>query len=175
MSKGWPPLALSGLGPSWALAQDGRGQIDQSIVAANGTNRPTKGFPDAITQPGSYQLSGNLVVPENFSSSPGPVSNALRGFSVSNGTIKGTGNIGIIVGASAQIRNVIASSNGGYGIAKHSGSTVLGTANGNGNIGFFVGTGNVVSNNTALSNNAVGTEVFGGEALSVTKPEHQGV
>ena len=38
-------------------------QINQAVVAANATNRATGGFPYMITQPGSYQLSGNLVVP----------------------------------------------------------------------------------------------------------------
>ncbi len=38
-------------------------QINQAVVAANAANRATGGFPYMITQPGSYQLSGNLVVP----------------------------------------------------------------------------------------------------------------
>jgi len=216
MSKARLLIALSTLAPLCAFAQDGPVQINQSVVAAAGTNRSTKGFPYIITQPGSYQLTGNLIVPDVntsaivimvdnvtidlngfsilgpascsgcpasctgvgtgvgiqagsplFASSLGPVSNGQRGISVSNGTIKGMGNIGIIVGASAQIKNVIASSNGGYGIITHSGSTVLGnTANGNGNTGFFIGAGNVGSNNTALGNNAVGMEVFGGSIVS---------
>jgi parallel beta-helix repeat protein len=191
-------------------ASDGQTLIAPSIVMAQG------GFPYTITQPGSYKLIGNLVVPDvntsaivitadnvtidlngfsilgpavctgcpatcspagtgvgiqagtsNFNSSLGPVLNGQRGISISNGVIKGMGNIGIIVGASAQIRNVTASSNGGYGIVTHSGSTVLGnTANGNGNIGFFIGAANVVSNNTALGNNSVGMEVFGASIVS---------
>jgi hypothetical protein len=40
-------------------------QINQATVAASGTNRATGGFPYQITQSGSYQLTGNLVVPAN--------------------------------------------------------------------------------------------------------------
>lgn len=46
-----------------ALAQNGIVQINQATVAATPTNRATGGFPYIITQPGSYQLSGNLTVP----------------------------------------------------------------------------------------------------------------
>jgi hypothetical protein len=51
------------LAPCWALAQNGVVLINQSTVAASGANRSTGGFPYTITQPGSYQLSGNLTVP----------------------------------------------------------------------------------------------------------------
>jgi hypothetical protein len=42
-------------------------QINQASIAAsaNGATRATGGFPFTISQPGSYQLSGNIVVPPN--------------------------------------------------------------------------------------------------------------
>ncbi len=55
-------FALSILTPACALAQNGVVQINQSTVAVNG-NRATNGFPYIINQPGSYQLTSNLVVP----------------------------------------------------------------------------------------------------------------
>lgn len=62
MSKSQLLFALSILIPACALAQNGVMQINQSIVATGG-NRATGGFPYIINQPGSYQLTGNLVVP----------------------------------------------------------------------------------------------------------------
>jgi hypothetical protein len=47
------------LAPACAFAADGQILINQATVMALG------GFPYTITQPGSYKLSGNLVVPVN--------------------------------------------------------------------------------------------------------------
>jgi parallel beta-helix repeat protein len=73
------------LAPGWALAQNGVALINQSIVAAMGSNRTTGGFPYVITQPGSYQLSGNLTVPgvNGIVISASFVSLDLNGFSIS--------------------------------------------------------------------------------------------
>jgi hypothetical protein len=39
--------------------------INQATIAASGVNRSTGGFPFTISQPGSYQLTSNLMVPAN--------------------------------------------------------------------------------------------------------------
>jgi hypothetical protein len=66
-----------------AFAVDGVTLINQATVAATG------GFPYKITQPGSYKLSGNLVVPANLDGIDINVSNVtidLNGFTIS-GTV----------------------------------------------------------------------------------------
>jgi hypothetical protein len=80
---------------SWsALAQPV--QINQATVAASGVNRSTGGFPYVITQPGSYQLSGNLVVPagiDGIDISADNVSIDLNGFTISGPVVcTGVGN-----------------------------------------------------------------------------------
>src|SRR5271156_6144744 len=63
-----------------AFAIDGQVLINQSTVMAAG------GFPYKITQPGSYKLSGNLVVPANTDGIDINVSNVtidLNGFKIS--------------------------------------------------------------------------------------------
>lgn len=62
MSKSRLLFALSTI-PFCAIAQNGPVQINQSTVAATALNRATNGFPYIINQPGSYQLTSNLVVP----------------------------------------------------------------------------------------------------------------
>src|SRR5215469_5688807 len=68
-----------------AFAVDGTVLINQSTVMAAG------GFPYKITQPGSYQLSGNLVVPDAnttaISITVDHVSLDLNGFSISGPTV----------------------------------------------------------------------------------------
>jgi len=59
-----PVLLLAGL-TSNLYAVDGISLIDQNrALAGNVTPRDTPGFPVSITQPGSYKLSGNLIVPD---------------------------------------------------------------------------------------------------------------
>jgi hypothetical protein len=63
-----------------AFAVDGQILINQSTVMASG------GFPYKITQPGSYKLSGNLVVPANTDGidiTTSDVSIDLNGFKIS--------------------------------------------------------------------------------------------
>lgn len=69
-----------------ALAQPT--QINQASVqaAASGVARATTGFPFRITQPGSYQLTSNLVVPANTSGIEIQADNVildLNGFTIS--------------------------------------------------------------------------------------------
>ena len=85
MSKARLVFALSILIPAGVLAQNGVVQINQSTVMATGLNRATNGFPYTITQPGSYQLTGNLTVPVGTSGiliSASNVTLDLNGFSI---------------------------------------------------------------------------------------------
>jgi hypothetical protein len=70
---------LFALAPASLLAVDGQVLISQSTVIAAG------GFPYVISQPGSYKLAGNLVVPANTDAIHIVVSNVtldLNGFSI---------------------------------------------------------------------------------------------
>lgn len=70
---------LFALSPALLFAVDGQILINQAAVMAAG------GFPYAITQPGSYKLSGNLVVPAGSDGIHILVSNVtldLNGFSI---------------------------------------------------------------------------------------------
>src|SRR5579863_5727707 len=67
MSKAHFVFAVLILIPAFAVAQNGVVQINQSTVTTTGLNRAANGFPFTITQPGSYQLIGNLTVPAGAS------------------------------------------------------------------------------------------------------------
>jgi hypothetical protein len=78
-------IASMALVSGCALAQNGIVQINQATVAASGSNRATGGFPYTITQPGSYQLSGNLTVPSGANGIAIAASNVtldLNGFNI---------------------------------------------------------------------------------------------
>src|SRR5579864_1456054 len=80
------------LAPCWAFAQNGVVLINQSTVAASGANRLNGGYPYVITQPGSYQLSGNLTVPADTGAiviTASFVSIDLNGFTISNPSCAG--------------------------------------------------------------------------------------
>ncbi len=65
--------------PACAFAADGQVLINQSSILAAG------GFPYVISQPGSYKLSGNLIVPNGVSGISITVNNVtldLNGFSM---------------------------------------------------------------------------------------------
>jgi hypothetical protein len=67
--------------PASVFAVDGVVLINQSTVTAAG------GFPYSISQPGSYKLSGNLVVPSGVNGIQITASNVtldLNGFSITN-------------------------------------------------------------------------------------------
>src|SRR5580658_5971039 len=93
------------LAPCWAFAQNGVVLIDQSTVAPNRIPPGvpalfTGSFPVKITQPGSYQLSGNLRVPPGIDGihiSASFVSLDLNGFNISCiGACSGSTGSGII-------------------------------------------------------------------------------
>jgi hypothetical protein len=95
ISKAQILFTLSILVPACALAQNGVVQINQSTVAAAGGNRNTNGFPFIISQPGSYQLTGNLTVPAGVDGIGIAASNVtldLNGFTIN---VLGTSNIAV--------------------------------------------------------------------------------
>src|SRR5436305_10093862 len=81
-------LAMA-LAPAFAFAIDGVTLINQSTVMAAG------GFPYSITQPGSYKLTGNLVVPSLLNGiliSASDVTLDLNGFTITGGSQGSGGN-----------------------------------------------------------------------------------
>jgi hypothetical protein len=148
------------LTPCWAFAQNGVVLINQSTVAPNrlppGVPAPpfTGSFPVKITQPGSYQLSGNLMVPAGVSGiqiSASFVSLDLNGF-----------NISCVGDCSGSAGNGIADDG-----TPHSGITIR-----NGTIvGFFFGidlgssTGSFIEKVTTQSNRFVGIALGDGSII----------
>lgn len=81
MKKHLLVLLLVAIAPFSAFAVDGVVLINQSTVIAAG------GFPYVINQPGSYKLSGNLVVPSGLNGIDIAASNVtldLNGFNISS-------------------------------------------------------------------------------------------
>ena len=137
------------LGPSASFATDGVILIDQSkALAGNVTPGNAAGFPVTISRRGSYKLSGPLVAPAH---TPGivitasPVSLDLNGFSlsgntgccattgisggskisVSNGFVTGFA-IGIYMGSSVTVENMLVETTGSGALFVGSGSVVRG-------------------------------------------------
>jgi hypothetical protein len=101
--------------PACAFSTDGVVLINQSTVMAAG------GFPYSIAQPGSYRLSGNLMVPSGMSAIVISVSNVtvdLNGFSIT----------------AAELQTVVPT----YGITTPSSPAISGIAIRNGAIRGFV-------------------------------------
>lgn len=112
------------LAPSLALAQNGVVQINQASVAATGANRATGGFPYQITQPGSYQLTSNLVVPagaDGIDILSNNVTLDLNGFTIS-GPVTCTGS-GATLACSVELQSGIVS-NSSTNVTIRNGSVV---------------------------------------------------
>jgi len=144
-------------------AADGVVLIDQSTVMAGG------GFPFKITEPGSYQLKGNLVVTAADSAitiGAGNVTLDLNGFSITGPGagvgLSGVANLGALTAVSVRNGTISGFSYGinfgGSGSAK---SMVTGaivqnvTVYGNG-VGISTGPSSLVSGNVATGNTADG-------------------
>ncbi len=188
------------LAPCWAFAQNGLVLINQSTVASSGANRATGGFPYVITQPGSYQLSGNLTVPPGVNGiviSASFVSLDLNGFNIScvgscsgdgitdngtpratitirNGTVFGFNN-GINLGSNGSfIEKVTAQSNRLDGIQVGDSSTIKdGFALNNTVYGISAGIHSIVSGNVA-SGNGLGMQVGSGTLTGNTADSNSG-
>ncbi len=143
-----------------ALAIDGVTEINQARAIAGGvTASDTPGFPVTLDTAGSYRLTGSLTVPDLNTSGVVIASNRvhfdLNGFSISgpgggtgtgsgistagsltgiwvgNGFVSGMGDAGCWLGSDAFVERVIASGNGGDGIAARRLSSVIANSNGN--------------------------------------------
>lgn len=103
-------LFLFAFAPAVMFAVDGQVLISQSAVMAAG------GFPYLINQPGSYKLSGNLVVPPGSDGIHVLVSNVsidLNGFSITTAPVGlGTYGIGTILPATGGQPSALAIRNG---------------------------------------------------------------
>ena len=95
--------------------------------------------------------------------SNGPVQNYRAGTRVLNGTIRGMGGNGAVLGLGAHVEGVTFRSNGGSGLLTGRSSIVRNnTAVGNGAKGLFVGNGSYTTGNTSGLNNGVGLQVGSG-------------
>jgi len=92
---------------------------------------------------------------------------SLSGISIRNGSIRGMGNFGVLLGAQSEVMNVRVRSNRIDGIATELGSTVSGsTAYRNGGDGIGAGSSSTVSGNTASQNGENGIEALDGSTVS---------
>lgn len=164
-----------------AFAVDGVVLINQSTVMATG------GFPYRITQPGSYKLSGNLVVPDGVDgidiladditidlngfrisgtapgSPPFPagISGNATAVTIRNGTILGF-NVGIDLGGSNHlIEEIHATGSNLYGILIAGAVVRRNTASGNGSGGIHADNSLVIEN-VSNSNRGNGLIMRGG-------------
>ena len=163
-------LLLTGLAhQAWAV--DGVVLINQSnALAGNVTPGDAPGFPVTISQPGSYQLSGNLVVNDPtvdaILMTVNGVTLNLNGFTIT-GPGSGTG-IGIhgapVGGFPSSSVNVVSNGSvtnfGSHGIQLDSGNRVEGVHSfGNGGEGIHVSDGNIILNNNVNNNGSNGIHI----------------
>lgn len=165
--------------------------INEARALAGGvTEGDARGFPVTISQPGSYMLSSNLVVPAGARAivitgfdvtldlngfGIWPVS-ATGGFGVDgrqatnvtvvNGTVRGM-EAGVSVGPNSRVERVQVLSNMGIGIAVGPGSTVTGNiAAGNAGVGISAEAGSIVRHNTVLINRSDGIQASAGSLVT---------
>jgi hypothetical protein len=165
-------------------AVDGVTLIDQKVaMGGRVTAMDTPGFPVTISQPGSYRLSGNLVVPDAGTTAieitADNVTLDLNGFSIigpnvctpnpTRCTFSGGGGIGVMsvgpVGvvspANVRVMNGTVRGMGGHGIRMLGDGTVVERVNAvsNGGPGIVVGEGSVIDSVAKL--NASGAAIVG--------------
>jgi hypothetical protein len=153
-------IASMALAAGAALAQPV--QINQAAVAASGSNRPNGGFPYMITQPGSYQLTGNLTVPNANTSAiviaANNVTLDLNGFSILGPVVCA----GFLGGPNPPS---CTGAGNGYGVdgSRSASVTVLnGMVRGMGAGGIRLGSGSLVDKVHADSNGFSGISAFDG-------------
>ena len=164
--------------PSLAVGADGVREINQAAVLAAG------GFPYTISEPGSYQLTGNLSVPADTSGiviTSDDVVLDLAEFSIRgqggtggigidgaaalnqvirNGTIAIMGGTGVRTGSRSRVERIHAVQNGGDGIATGNRSRVVDcTASINGEDGIDASSQNLVRGSTSRGNAGDGIEL----------------
>ncbi len=160
-----------------ASAIDGVSEINAAVVGT--------AFPYAISQPGSYRLTGNLNPPSGTDAidiSANNVTLDLNGFSiigaggsggngiagsgshvtVRNGTVTGMGGNGISLGPNAIVEDVHVAGNGGNGIVTGTAGQVRhSSVSNNTGIGIFLnGSGGAAIENIVNSNSGVGLQMY---------------
>lgn len=163
-------LLLTGLAhQAWAV--DGVVLINQSnALAGNVTPGDAPGFPVTISQPGSYQLSSNLVVSDPAVDAilitVNGVTLNLNGFTITGpGTGTGIGIHGAPVGGYPSTSDTVVSNGkvtnfGSHGIQFDSDNRIEGVQSfGNGGEGIHVSNGNILLKNTVNDNASNGIHI----------------
>ena len=163
-------LLLTGLAhQAWAV--DGVVLINQSnALAGNVTPGDAPGFPVTISQPGSYQLSSNLVVSDPAVDAilitVNGVTLNLNGFTITGpGTGTGIGIHGAPVGGYPSTSDTVVSNGkvtnfGSHGIQFDSDNRIEGVQSfGNGGEGIHVSNGNILLKNNVFNNASNGIHI----------------
>ncbi len=154
-----------------AVDSDGVVLINQAGALAGGITPGDKpGFPVAISQPGTYRLTSNLVVDDPTKGAIVMTVNGvtldLNGFTITGpGTGTGIGIHGAPTnGYPSTSTNVVSNGNvtnfGSHGIQFDSGNRIEGVHSfGNGGEGIHVSNGNIILNNTVNNNGSNGIHI----------------
>ena len=167
-----------------ADAVDGVIEINQARALKGGvTPGDEPGFPITISQPGSYRLTSDILVPSTANGielvAVDDVTIDLNGFSISGGrraisggasnniaviagTVRGTTKAGILLGPSARVENIRLHGTQDTGIGVGVGSRVVGCIVSDTGYGIIAGSASVVTGNTASSNRYSGIVMNGG-------------
>ena len=147
-------------------------QISQATIAASTANRSTNGFPFTISQPGSYILTSNLVVPPNTHGiiiTSDNVTLDLNGFTIS-GPIQCTGSGASLTCTSSVTTDGVFAANTTSNLTVRNGSAV-GFTNGV----LMVGDGNLVEEIHARGNADGGISIHDGVVRRNTAIRNGGV
>lgn len=164
------PVALSllhMLNPSGAEAVDGVIEISQVRAEAGGvTPGDTPGFPATLSQPGSYRLTGNLVVPDRDTTAiqviSDDVSIDLNGFAILGPNVANGFGEGVAASSRANIhvRNGTIRGMGARGLHLGNWAVVEDIRSQHNSDGAEVGIHSRVSRSSAIANRAAGINVF---------------
>ena len=173
-----------------ALAVDGVIEINQAIALVGGvTATDAPGFPVTIDAPGSYRLTGNLLITgpsDGIALEASNVSLDLNGFEirgpgtgsgtgimgigmiggfyqqVENGSVRDMGNNGVALGDRSHVENVRAVHNGAAGIFAGVDSLIIANiAMWNGEEGIRTTDSSVIHGNVTTFNTGAGISTFG--------------
>jgi hypothetical protein len=174
-------LLLALLMPFALPASAGEGALEISPACASGPGcfaGDTPGYPVQVTAPGSYVLTGDLVLPDEntrgIEISNSPVTVDLGGHAIRRVTCSGSGctwlpgdGVGIFGSASSgtTVRNGHVWGMGSIGLSLGTECTVDGVDASRNHNGFETGAGCVVSHCTAASNGVYGIRVGPGSSI----------
>lgn len=170
---------VSGDAPGFPIVIDGSAgrsyRLSSDLVLANADAEAIRIFADHVTVDlAGFEIRGPVsCTGDPISCTPGigfgsGISAAgSAGVSVQNGSIRGTGGPGVVVGSQGEVKGLRVRSNLGVGIFAFDGSTVSdSTAHANGGPGIVVSAGSVLADNTSFRNALDG--IFAGEGSTVS-------